>query len=230
LTFPCSRKDTDGNALRKYALQGHLGFQDYAIAKWYQHVNAFIDSGKDLVSIGLGVDALLREISVALDDFLSVYDEESWDESVAEDCLKKCDTFHNEDFYDNLIVVAGHIYAFQKKGFEARHVVSIKGLATALERNRTLLEDLPKTLSSSELTVYRQFYDDERRFKCTKITCAYFSEGFKDAKTRKKHLNLHDRPFQCEVSDCVAAEIGFSNSKDLEKYEIPHRHHLESLC
>ncbi|KAF2866462.1 hypothetical protein BDV95DRAFT_583928 [Massariosphaeria phaeospora] len=46
----------------------------------------------------------------------------------------------------------------------------------------------------------------------------YFSEGFKDAKAKKRHINLHDRPFQCEVPDCIGAANGFANSKDLEKH------------
>jgi hypothetical protein len=197
-------------------LEGHLAFQDYAVAKWFYHVNAFIDTGPSLLNKQSGDSRLLQEISYALDDFLTRYDE-NWDAHIVEECKDKCSGFKNEDFYENLVAVASHIYTFQKKGFDARHVVSIKSLANAIERNRKLLEELPKNLRGTELEQYRQFYDDEHRYKCTKITCMYFAEGFKDAKTRKRHVNLHDRPFHCEVLGCLGAESGFTNANDLEK-------------
>lgn len=172
--------------------------------------------GPSLLNKGVGDLGLLEEISYALDDFLTRYDE-NWDAHIVEECKDKCSGFKSEGFYENLVAVASHIYTFQKKGFDARHVVSIKSLADALERNRKLLEELPKNLKGTELEKYRQFYDDEHRYKCTKITCMYFSEGFKDAKTRKRHVNLHDRPFHCEVLGCLGAESGFTNANDLEK-------------
>lgn len=202
-------------------MQGHLAFQDYAVAKWFHHVNAFIDHGKELVSEGVGVLSRLEEMSTALDDFISKYEDEDWYECDVTDCKEKCKIFEDKNFYPQLVAVASHIYTFQKKGFDARHTVNVKSLATALERNRNLLEELPKTISNTELVTYRQFYDDARRYKCTKITCVYFWDGFKDPKSRKRHVALHERPYQCEASDCLAAEYGFSNSRDLEKYTTP---------
>jgi hypothetical protein len=220
----------DKPRLRELTMEGHLGFQDYAIAKWFHHVNAFVDAGKDLLKRKSEFQPTLPEVSeqgssleelaIALDDFTTQYDDEDWHQpkKIVAECVKNCKIFEEQDFYENLVAVTSHIYTFQKKGFDARHKVSIESLATVLDRNRTLLEELPPTLSPSELKTFKQFYDDERRFKCPKITCKYFSEGFKDAKTRKRHVNIHERPFNCEVSDCIGSEYGFANSKDLEKY------------
>lgn len=220
LTFPCFEVEepTDELALRQMTLEGHFAFQDYAVAKWFHHVNAFVSMGKELLKKGFEAHARLAEMSTALDDFLTQFGEESWEEGIVAECRKTCSIFEDHDFYDNIVALMSHIYTFQKKGFEARHKVSIEDLDKALERNRKLLEELPPKLSPGELTTFRQFYDDERRFKCPRITCMYFSVGFKDAKSRKRHVNIHDRPYQCEVPDCLGAE-GFANSKDLEKYE-----------
>jgi hypothetical protein len=198
-------------------LEGHLAFQDYAVAKWFHHVNALVDTGKEVLNEGLTVATDLEELSTALDDFTTRYQDEKWYDNIVPDCAEKCKVFEGYNFYDHIVAVTSHIYTFQKKGFDARHVVSIKSLATALERNRKLLEALPDKLDQTEQENFQQFYDAERRFKCPKITCMYFSEGFKDAKSRKKHVNIHDRPFQCEVPECLAQECGFANSKDLEK-------------
>lgn len=223
LTFPCFMTDTAVD--KRVVLAGHLGFQDYAIAKWFHHVNAFIDKGKDVMerrdegstpSVREDVDKLLRELTAALEDFRSTFGDD-WDDNFAEYCMQKCQPFEGEEFYDDLVEVAGHIHASHKKGFEARHDISIAGLKAALERNRKLLEELPPKLSKTELATYRQFYDDERRFKCNKITCDYFWGGFKDHKARKRHINMHDRPYQCDVVGCVGFEMGFPNNTDLEK-------------
>jgi hypothetical protein len=127
-----------------------------------------------------------------------------------------CDTFQGFGLHENLYLLTSHIYTFQHKGFEAKHQISIKGLLEALERNRKLLEDLYPKLSSQKKDIYSQFYDEKRRFKCTRITCRYFSEGFADASQKKKHINMHNRPFHCDVTNCLGNE-GFTNNNDLLK-------------
>ncbi|KAF2680197.1 C2H2 domain-containing protein [Lentithecium fluviatile CBS 122367] len=218
LTFDCFLPDDkiEKHALREKMLEGQFAFQDYAVAKWFHHVNAFVNCGKDLHDSPHAYERLL-ELSRAVDEFLARYCDENFHDSIVNECKENCKDFQDQDFYDDLVALTSHIYMFQKKGFEARHKISIKSLKTVLERNRKLLEELPPKLGPSDLDNFRKFYDDERRFKCTQITCNYFSEGFKDAKSRKQHVNHHSRPYRCEVPDCLGAE-GFANSKDLEKH------------
>jgi len=199
-------------------LQGYFAFQDYAIAKWFHHVTAFINSGPDLLKDYAKSEELLRGISIAIDDFLEFYQEENFhsEKNLVAECRTSCKPFESQEFFEDMVSLTSHIYIFQKKGFDARHKVSIKKLEMALERNRKLMEETAPKLVSKDLSQFEQFYDKERPFKCSKITCMYFSEGFKDAKIKKRHINIHERPFQCEVADCLGAE-GFTNSKDLEK-------------
>ncbi|KAJ4353923.1 uncharacterized protein N0V89_005654 [Didymosphaeria variabile] len=221
LTFPCFQiKDPiEKQELRQMMLEGQFAFQDYAVAKWFQHVNAFVKFGKDLLEDYTKAEELIRGLSLAIDSFMDQYHEENFHESekIVAECRQTCKSFEEQDFYEDLVSLTSHIYTFQKKGFEARHKISIKGLEEALNRNRKLMEETVSKLKGSELETFKNFYDNERPYKCTKITCMYFSEGFKDAKSKKRHVNIHDRPFQCDVPDCLGAE-GFSNHKDLEKH------------
>ncbi|KAF2474163.1 C2H2 domain-containing protein [Lindgomyces ingoldianus] len=232
LTFPCFQDDQgiDNFTLHQAILQGHLAFQDYAVAKWFHHVNAFIHSGNDLLTKGNDVPTRLSEIAVALEDFTMRYDEEAWHDNILPQCEEKCKVFQREIFFNTLAAVASHIFKFQEKGFKARHVVSIQSLSKALERNREILEGLPPKLSASELAIFRQFYDDEKIFKCPKVTCRYFSEGFKDLESRKRHVNVHDRPFQCTASQCFATECGFSNKNDLDKHRLAFHPEMSELA
>jgi hypothetical protein len=131
-----------------------------------------------------------------------------------------CEAFKDCSFYENLLSVWSHIYRHQDKGFEARNDVSIRVLGEALARNRQLIEGLPSsnTYSSFGQTRDLDSFYGEKRYKCPKLTCFYFHEGFKDAKSRIAHINRHDRPFNCTSPDCSVVEFGFSSNRDLEKH------------
>jgi hypothetical protein len=220
LTFPCFDVEevTDEQEMKTLILEGHLAFQDYAVAKWFHHINALIYRGEEFTQMQATMlrDNQLERLECALEDFINCYHREDWTSIVVEDCKANCVPFQSWPLYGNLVSLTSHIYTFQQKGFEARHQISIKNLGRALDRNRKLLEDLPSKLDNDELAEFHNFYDGEKLYKCTKITCRYFSEGFKDAKTRKKHVNIHERPFHCDVPDCLGAE-GFANQGDLQK-------------
>ena len=102
---------------------------------------------------------------------------------------------------------------------DVRNEVSIKSLDASLARNRQVLEDLSssKQISQAQSNILTELYGPQR-FKCPKVTCFWFHEGFSDAKTRKKHNDMHDRPFRCNEADCSYNDFGFRSSKDLEKH------------
>ncbi|KAH6622333.1 C2H2 domain-containing protein [Boeremia exigua] len=221
LTFPCFDIEAvdDQQELKQLALDGHFAFQDYAIAKWYYHVNAFVNSGARFMSEAVDPDSHLEGMMEALEDFTERFSDANWGQNIVQDCRANCTAFANLPVHDKLVELTSHIYTVQKKGFDARHEVSIKSLAEALERNRKILEELPSSprFSQNDLDKYSRFYDHERRFKCSKITCRYFSEGFRDLGARNKHLHFHTRPFHCDVPDCLGSE-GFVNHGDLQRH------------
>jgi hypothetical protein len=222
LTFPCFDVDNPDDVVqrRRFALDGSLAFQDYAIAKWFHHVNAWVLSGTKFLEEAPNRVALLDDILHAMREFMMRYREVDWAEGLVDDCKTKCRVFEHLDLYEHVVQLTSHIYTFQQKGFEAQHKISIGDLSEALNRNRQILEEFHKAKpgpTAEEKTAYSRFYNDKRRYKCTRITCRYFSEGFKDEKSRKRHVNIHERPYQCEIPDCVGAE-GFVNVKDLEKH------------
>ena len=219
LTFPCFDNDEndDPQAFRKLMFEGQFAFQDYAVAKWFHHVNAFVNDGERFLKEAMDLDTQLESLSGAVEDFMLKYDDEDWESGLVRDCENTCKVFEKFSFYENLLLLTSHIYKFQQKGFEAKHKVSIKSLAAALDRNRGLLEEPIEKLGKAERDAYCKFYDHERRFRCTKITCRYFSQGFSEAKAKKRHINIHDRPYHCDVSDCLGAE-GFANEKDLKNH------------
>jgi hypothetical protein len=222
LTFPCFDVDDldDEAQRRRYVLDGSIAFQDYAIAKWFHHVNAWVGQGQRFLAEANDAAGQLQSIFQAMDDFMTRYGDVDWANGLVNDCKAKCRVFEHLDLHDHLVELTSHIYTFQQKGFDAQHKISIEDLSKALDRNRKALEIFPKSKpgpTAHEREAYNKFYDEERRFKCTWVTCRYFSDGFKDEKARNRHVDLHKTPFQCEVPDCLVAE-GFANAKDLERH------------
>jgi hypothetical protein len=221
LTFSCFDLDAghDPQELKQLALKGHFAFQDYAIAKWSHHINAFVSSGAQFMEESTTRARQLEDLSVALDGFLSLYGEEDWDQRIVDTCRADCHAFEGTPIYDGLVLLTSHIHTLLQKGLDARDKISIKNLASALERNRKVLEELPssRNFSMDDFATYCKFYDHERLFKCPQITCHYFSEGFKDSRTRTRHINHHDRSYTCVVLDCLGGE-GFANQVDLKRY------------
>jgi hypothetical protein len=213
LTFPCFEPETDLDP--QNILEGYLAFQDYAVAKWYHHVNAFVKTGPEFLDGARNPEYQLDLLANTLDEFTQRFDE-LLDSTVVENCKTSCKAFEAyESLYDNLVLLTSHIYTHQQ--FDARHKISIKDLEAALNRNRKLLENMPTQLGPDDRDRYRRFHDDERYFKCNRVTCRFFFEGFKSAKDRDKHVRFHTRPYHCDVPDCLGAE-GFVNQADLDRY------------
>src|SRR5437016_2659923 len=55
-------------------------------------------------------------------------------------------------------------------------------------------------------------------FKCTRIDCKSFFEGFLEQDECHQHRKRHDRQFYCTFEGCIAAESGFTSSGQLERH------------
>jgi hypothetical protein len=217
LTFDCFKIDISQKQLRQFALDGYFAFQDYAIAHWFHHLHAIVKAGQDFSSGSSDLQGAIQEIGVALDSFVSNYKDEILHTPVASASEKSCEALKSCTFHENLLLLWSHIYRHQEKGFDARNDVSIKVLSDALTRNRQLIEDLTSSNLHSYSGALNSFYG-EKRYKCPKVTCYYFHEGSKDARSRDMHINSHNRPFKCTFPDCPAAKLGFPSNKGLEKH------------
>ncbi|GLA90300.1 hypothetical protein AtubIFM56815_005863 [Aspergillus tubingensis] len=65
--------------------------------------------------------------------------------------------------------------------------------------------------------VLYSFYG-HRLYKCPRMSCEFFHQGFETVQQRESHLSKHDRAFECSFPQCYRATIGFSSKKQLEKH------------
>ena len=98
--------------------------------------------------------------------------------------------------------------------------MSIRSLEMTLIRNRALLEELSSNSGFDLIGLY-----DEYPFRCPKVLCFYFHEGFRSADVRNYHVNHHDLPFQCPVDHCSPHVAGFRSRSALSSHMV--RYHPE---
>jgi hypothetical protein len=215
LTFECFAEEIDTDT----ALTGILAFQDYAVAKWTEHIRIIVKETPDAFSMDTVSPDAIKELADGLEDFVGCYDEDLQQDMINDTAEEQCSGFQDYHFFGNLLCVWNYIHRHDEKGSGARDDISIKTLHESVFRNRKLVEEITTKYSSQsqENKNLTTFYGD-KRFKCPKIRCYYFHEGFKDPKTRDQHINRHDRPFSCVFPDCSIALFGFSSNKDLEKH------------
>ncbi|KAJ4414373.1 hypothetical protein N0V82_007981 [Gnomoniopsis sp. IMI 355080] len=220
LTFDCFGTGISEEKLTKDIKDGYLSFQDYAVSRWFHHLQTMIEKcGEFLDETTAG--RILEDLLRALDDFMTRYlddihlDEEEdkhWIDQAGTDCRN----FKDPDLKDYLVPLWAHVYKQQQNpDAKKREKIGIQELCYAVERNRKLMEQI--AVKKESLERHQAFYG-RKHFKCERLSCPYFHEGFENNKDRDKHTRRHDRPFQCVIETCDQSTFGFASNKQLEKH------------
>ncbi|KAE8408885.1 hypothetical protein BDV37DRAFT_268086 [Aspergillus pseudonomiae] len=212
LSLDIFRPDVSASRLRENASSGDFAFQDYAVAAWFLHIGTLIEKKHDFLEEGMNGQDRVARISREFEHFVGFYQASfSVDgSSILEQVWIDCAFFQQYPFYYNLVRIWNHICCSQRGDLESRNNVSIPLLKETLARNRKLLEDL----STDDTVVLSRLYD-EYPFRCPKVLCFYFHEGFKNAIARDKHDDHHNRPFRCTVENCTMNGMGFAKKSRL---------------
>ncbi|KAK4210761.1 hypothetical protein QBC37DRAFT_321557 [Rhypophila decipiens] len=235
LTLPCFRPDITDENIKHYAREGWYSFQDYAISKWKLHLENLIRITFPLFLHPQHGANCTEKFGATLAEFLAFHQG-----SIAAAAQERqqtgsrrttpgiidpaapaqfCQPFQGLPFHQDLVSLWTHVCKHQTSEFKERNRISLPQLATLVERIRTSLESLslesrPDSINGKSL---RKFYG-HNFFKCQRITCDYFHEGFDTKAALDKHSNRHDRPFPCPVQGCSIVAFGFSTNKDRDKH------------
>lgn len=215
LSFECFQEKNE-YMLPGFVNEGYFAFQDYAIAHWQDHLLALVQIPVDTIQEGPIVGS---ETSGAFLLFADRYDADLSAVPSDQNSFPDCNYFQLFDCYQTMISLWRHASYVKGLFDDRRDVVSLSSLGTSLKSNRALLEGFSKStsISSSDPNSLRMFYG-ENWFKCSKLSCYYFHEGFAAQSARQAHYDRHDRPFRCEEEDCPSATIGFGSLKEVDKH------------
>lgn len=193
---------------------GYYSFMDYAISNWVLHLEEATKSD----------DSEAKEALSDISESLGVFLDEHWAKPpklvpVADRHIAKLKPFQSETFYKKLES------AF---GWGRKMVYS----HTSIPSSEIVL-DLLDVLTMVRLRIERvwdesQRNDDERIgmeqkygkdiFKCPRLSCLHFTQGFSSRVLRDDHLKKHERPYRCTLDGCLNSMLGFSKSADLQKH------------
>ncbi|KAI9376649.1 hypothetical protein BJX61DRAFT_530663 [Aspergillus egyptiacus] len=225
LTLDIFKRETSDAELRNYALEGHLAFQDYAVSAWFMHFKSLVEEKEASLHEGVMPNAgesnpflQADKISQELDNFVRFYEQDLPEVTEFGRANSDCGFFEQYPFYGDLVRIWDHICSTQRDSLETKNAVSLPSLRTAFERNRKLLESLSQDPSVDFHSLY-----DEYPFRCSKLTCFFFHEGFKSDTARKEHVDYHDRPIRCPVESCDRYTFGFRSNNE-RNYHVKRYH------
>ncbi|KAI4592249.1 hypothetical protein KJ359_011402 [Pestalotiopsis sp. 9143b] len=222
--------------------QGFYAFQDYAVSQWFYHI-------RDVVHIsaqGLIDEQKSQTFANALDDFTNRY-EESIDDmdsppssdasessridarEVTKKASEECEHLKRSPFHPMLLNLWIHILKHQRKTTDDRNKPTLKEMEKTLLENRAVVEKLAEEADTIEEREALNEYYGRNLYKCPRTLCGLFYEGFDDAKKRKRHIDRHNRPFECTIPGCTMAEVGFISGKDLERHKKNYHSEVSSF-
>ncbi|KAK5993831.1 Gastrula zinc finger protein xLCGF3.1 [Cladobotryum mycophilum] len=229
LSHPYFRLESSLEARNIALKKKYYAFQDYAVSMWSIHMKSMIETSADLFNDPRHGPSYRTKAINALQLFFQAYGDEltmprteppqEGIEEYTREANMHCESFQQEGFYWILVQVWAHVIKHEKQqDTKARSKVSIKRLGQVLEKNREAIQQLAQGSIQGERPDNFTEYYGERVYKCSLVTCDFFYEGFSNEDALKQHINQHERPFTCPITDCSNGPYGFTNKKDRDKH------------
>ncbi|TVY50823.1 Vegetative incompatibility protein HET-E-1, partial [Lachnellula cervina] len=116
LTFECFGNDISPDNLRSNAMTGILAFQDYAVAKWAEHIRCIVKGTPNISETDADSQTAIQEMERGLEDFVDCYQDDLQEAHCQTKPSKNVKHFENSDF-SRICCMCGAIYiATMRKG------------------------------------------------------------------------------------------------------------------
>jgi len=187
---------------------------DYAIPNWPQHLKAAIPALKDLER-----NLRLQEL---LESFVELHYVSSNSalaaSSTDRDVLQH---FKGHSFFEQLLkAYASATKQLKYFGDKSDDHNALDLIKIALHVRNLLEKVVSSAQNKEEQLIKFEVYYGKNVFKCPRMSCRFFNEGFSDQEERAQHLRKHELPFTCTYEGCLRADLGFSSEKALRAHAI----------
>ncbi|RYP73035.1 hypothetical protein DL771_003903 [Monosporascus sp. 5C6A] len=208
---------------RELFTNGYFALMDYAVPYWVRHLEIGLSKVKE-------DHELPKTLSKSLEVFLDLHFLPPTEQLyVSQSNVKKLQFFENQPFHERLqtsIISARKELTFLGEMKQGELALN---LSTIVRDIRSQLESIyENTADESERIKMRQIYGADL-YKCPRLSCRFFYNGFASKTQRDQHVDKHLRPFRCDVAGCPSAVMGMSSEKGLKKHKkIAHDIDLDS--
>ncbi|KAI1769276.1 hypothetical protein GGR53DRAFT_473750 [Hypoxylon sp. FL1150] len=182
-------------------LEGRLAFLDYASACWVIHLHESLPRKSNAL-----------ENLVLLIETLEVFIERHWSSNarsitISKTTHKSLEALNKSEAYDRIAQAVGWSNKqLSRSGREPSEDHALDLFHVILQL-RTILEEFHRKLAQHEKTKLQQYYGT-KWFKCPRVNCFFYHEGFTTIGERNDHVAKHERPFMCIVSGCHVTTFG----------------------
>ena len=199
-------------------LAGEYGFMEYAVSYWLRHLEAGMKSALPQH------DGICQDLTESLEVLVEQY----WDKSTAssgstlrsvpqrtQDLLQHfthCQSFPRIRLA--LISTDKELKHFR----DARPEKPALDFASVVNAVRDFVEAYVLESPDSEASEHLRERYGRNLFKCPKISCNYFTDGFSTKEQRRRHVELHERPARCTDEHCIGSQIGFATPEQLGRH------------
>ncbi|KAH8892450.1 hypothetical protein GQ53DRAFT_646497 [Thozetella sp. PMI_491] len=213
LNFDEIQPDLQQDKIHQAILRGAYAFYDYAVVCWVLHLLEALQKGDP--------DVWTAEVSETLEAFLQLH----WSLDSAECSVSKAWPAHQKlralnpiDEYDKLskaVWCSQKRIRIQSDGAPVEDVLDLSRITCQI---RAVLEQFgtPQT-SRDERELVVKFHG-QALFKCPRVSCQHFFDGFSTLAARNKHVERHERPYLCIIEGCTMGTFGCSTAKALEAH------------
>ncbi|KAI0123678.1 hypothetical protein BJ170DRAFT_640053 [Xylariales sp. AK1849] len=210
LGYPYMDRQKTKDEIEAPLLRGCYAFYEYAVVCWMLHLQAAMDESKD---------AELGDLFETIETFIELH----WSESarkiiVAKSVQEKMSTLSELKSYDKILqVVAWSRKQLDRDGQGPQDDEALDLVQVTTNIRSTLEGVAQKGLDGNQRLMLEEYYG-AKWFKCHRINCHYFHEGFSDLTQRENHISRHERPFICIVDDCHMSTFGCTTEDALKKH------------
>ncbi|PMD12225.1 hypothetical protein NA56DRAFT_756767 [Hyaloscypha hepaticicola] len=212
LNFRCFQDSTPELETKEFVLKGYYSFLDYAALHWVDHLEEWVPTGSHTGSVN-SVEDLIQEF---LQNFWWKSERRT---AIPSGVRTKFSRFKSCEFFNQLTKAA---FAWKKlqKAYGADCVDSES--VELVERICKVRKAIEKTLASSKGNDVLErnlvtFYGPEL-FKCPRISCKHFTDGFSTEEARDQHFQKHKWSFTCTYPGCPFGTLGFNSITDLNRH------------
>ncbi|CAG8962046.1 hypothetical protein HYFRA_00005088 [Hymenoscyphus fraxineus] len=216
LAFPEMDKEREDHCVAADLQSGIHAFYDYASACWAIHLQAGIPKPSD----GDKLNLLLE----TLEPFIELH----WSSTAkplkvtakVQASLSPVQSKASSELYGKVCQAV----EWSRKQLSPQCVSPTQDEALDLwqvtRKIRSVLEKLhAPPLSGTEIQSLRQLYGSNW-FKCTRVSCHCYHQGFPTAEKRDRHTARHDRPFLCVFDGCQMQLFGCVTEQELTKHVL----------
>ncbi|KAL2830492.1 hypothetical protein BDW59DRAFT_158405 [Aspergillus cavernicola] len=207
LAFPQLDLKRSNGDITSDLLSGIHSLYDYASACWAMHLQDGISelSGDSLTCLQKALERLIdsrwSRTHKPIPDIIRVRNSLS--------------LLEGSEKYDKIVQAVG--WAKKQSGQHGMgpSLDEALNLRLVTKKIRSVLENMPTTGADFE-TIKRLY--GTNLFKCARVNCHYYHQGFRSAKQRDHHAAKHSRPFLCFIEGCPKEVFGYAAQNELERH------------